>query len=65
MHGSFTFHSKIMYVLCDFRLFGVICRTAEPERVKFICHVMQADQSGSQVSHTIIYIPVCNHVDIL
>ncbi|CAI7994854.1 DCC-interacting protein 13-alpha [Geodia barretti] len=37
----------------DEKLFGVVCRVVEPERVKYVCHVMQADQSGSKVAGAI------------
>jgi hypothetical protein len=41
----------VLILLC--RLFGVVCRVAEPERVKYVCHVIQADQSGSKVAGAI------------
>ena len=48
----------IMYVIyhctsLHCRLFGVVCRTAsslgEPDKVKYICHVMESERSGAQV----------------
>ena len=50
---TYSNYNKVCYVLILLcRLFGVVCRVAEPERVKYVCHVIQADQSGSKVCYS-------------
>ena len=74
MYGDFqsaVLYSMGMLPFCDcmvtlmFRLFGVICRMAEPDK-KYVCHVMQAEHSGAEVHilHT-LWLSLHVHVPIV